>query len=79
MNLNPGHWEWRGQPLTIKNVARWWVWNPCYLIIFIVATLGSLIFGFIPGWGGVISAACTIVATFTGFKAGVKIQREIIG
>ncbi len=38
----------------------------------------GLIFGFVPRWGGVLSAVCTIVATFTGFKAGVKYHEEII-
>ena len=67
-----------GQPVTVKHIAEWWVWNWPYLVIFILATLGSLIFGFVPGWGGVASAVCTIIAIFTGFKAGVKYHREII-
>ncbi len=79
MDLKPGCFEIKGQPLTIKNVAQWWVWNPRYLIIFILAILGSLISGFVSGWGGVVNVASTIIATFTGFKAGVKYVKEIIG
>lgn len=73
-----GHIGMTGYPVTLKHVATWWAWNWPYLVIFILATLGSLIFGFVPGWGGVASAVCTIIATFTGFKAGVKYHREII-
>jgi uncharacterized protein involved in cysteine biosynthesis len=79
VDLEPAHSEWKGQPLTIKTVTKWWAWNPRYLVICILATLGSLISGFIPGWGGVVNVACTIIAIFTGFKAGVQYHREIIG
>ena len=54
------------------------MWNWYYLVVFILATLGSLIFGFVPGWGGVVSAVCTIIGVCTGFKAGVKYHREVI-
>lgn len=73
-----GKVEAKGQPVTLKHVAEWWVWNWPYLVVFILATLGSLIFGFLPGWGGVVSAVCTIIATVTGFKAGMKYHREVI-
>jgi uncharacterized protein involved in cysteine biosynthesis len=73
-----GKLEVKGQPVTLKDIAEWWVWNWSYLVIFILATLGSLIFGFVPGWGGLIGAVCTIISTFTGFKAGVKYHREVI-
>jgi len=75
---DPGHLEITGQKATLKHIAEWWVWNWPYLVIFILATLGSLISGFVPGWGGVVNVACTIVATVTGFKAGVKYHEEII-
>jgi uncharacterized protein involved in cysteine biosynthesis len=54
------------------------VWNWPYLVVFILATVGSLISGFVPGWGGAINVVCTLVATATGFKAGVKYHEEII-
>jgi uncharacterized protein involved in cysteine biosynthesis len=78
--LTPGTgcFEMKGQPVTLKHVAEWWVRNWPYLVVFILATAGSLIFGFVPGWGSWASAVGTIIATFTGFKAGVKYHREII-
>ena len=73
-----GRIEVTGYPATLKHVAKWWVWKWPYLVVFILATAGSLVFGFVPGWGGWASAGCTIIATFTGFKAGVKYHRETI-
>ena len=70
-----GRIEVKGQPVTLRHVVEWWAWNWPYLVIFILATLGSLIFGFVPGWGGIVSAACTLISAFTGFKAGVKYHR----
>jgi hypothetical protein len=67
-----------GQPVTLKHVAKWWVWKPLYLVPFITVSTVSLIFGCIPRWGLAISVVCTIIATFTGFKAGVKYHREVI-
>jgi len=78
MTTDAGHYTFTGQPATLKRVAEWWVWNWPYLVILIFATLGSLISGFIPGWGGAVNVVCTIVAVLTGFKAGVKYHREII-
>jgi hypothetical protein len=78
ITLNPGHLEITGQKATLKHIAEWWVWNWPYLLICALATLGSLISGFFPGWGAVINVACTIIALATGFKAGVKYHREII-
>ena len=74
----PGHIGITGHPATLKHVAKWWAWHPVYLVVFILATLGSLIFGFVPGWGGVVAAICTIIAAFTGFKAGARYIRETI-
>ena len=63
----------------MKQTAEWWVWHWGYLTIAILATLGSLAFCLVPGWGVAAGAVCTIIATFTGFKAGVKYHKEIIG
>jgi hypothetical protein len=73
----PGRLEITGYPAMLTHAAEWWVWNWPYLVVFFLATLGSLIFGFIPGWGGVVAAICTIIATATGFKAGMKYHKEI--
>ena len=73
-----GRLEMTGQPVTLKHIAEWWVWNWPYLVVFTLATVGSLIFGFVPGWGGWASAVCTIISAFTGFRVGVKYHREII-
>jgi uncharacterized protein involved in cysteine biosynthesis len=78
LKLEPGHIEVKGQPVGLKDIAEWRVRNWPYLVIFILATVGSLIFGFIPGWGTMVGAVCTIIGTVTGFKAGVKYHREVI-
>jgi uncharacterized protein involved in cysteine biosynthesis len=78
LKLEPGHIEIKGQPVTLKHIAEWWVWNWYYLVVCILATVGSVVLSFIPGWGSVVSAVCTIISTFTGFKAGVKYHREVI-
>jgi len=73
----PGRLEITGHHATLRHAAEWWAWNWRYLVVFILATLGSLVFGFIPGWGGMAAAVCTIIATATGFKAGMKYHKEI--
>jgi protein-S-isoprenylcysteine O-methyltransferase Ste14 len=74
---NRGSLGIEGQKPTVKSVAEFWVRNPIYLSVFIVATAGSLVSGFIPGWGGAVNVICTLVAAVTGFKAGVKYHVEI--
>ena len=73
-----GRFELKGQPVTLKHVAKWWAWHPVYLVVFILATLGSLLFGFVPGWGGVLAAVCTLVGVVTGFKAGAQYIKETV-
>ena len=72
-----GRYELTGYRAALTHTSEWWMWNWPYLGIFILATLGSLIAGFIPGWGGVTAAVCAVVATDTGFKAGVKYHKEV--
>lgn len=74
---NTGSLGIAGQKPTVKSIVEFWVRNPLYLGIFIFATFGSLISGFVPGWGGAVNVICTLVATLTGFKAGVKYHVEI--
>ncbi len=64
--------------LELRSVLEWWVWNWRYLAVCILATVGSVGFCFVPGWGGAAGAVCTIIATGTGFKAGGKYRREVI-
>jgi hypothetical protein len=55
-----------------------WIWSLPYVIIVAAATLGSLIFCLIPGWGMAAGALCTLVSTLAGFKAGTKYRKEVI-
>lgn len=65
-------------PIVIQT-AKWWVWHPGYLTIVILATFGSVVSCLVPGWGIVAGLVCTIIATFTGFRAGVQHHKETIG
>jgi hypothetical protein len=78
LNAEPGRFGIKGGAVTFKHVAKWWVWHPVYLVVCIGATAGSLVFGFIPAWGGAASAICTVVSTITGFKAGTRYIRETL-
>jgi hypothetical protein len=78
IELSTAQMKMQGQLVTVKTVAHWWVWHPGYLTVFLLATVGSLVFGFVPGWGGPLAAVCTIIACVTGFKAGVRYIRETI-
>ncbi len=62
--------------VTLTHVAEWSVRNPRYFTISILASLGSFFLCFIPGWGALLGAVCTIVATITGFKAGYRYRKE---
>jgi hypothetical protein len=77
MRAEPGQYAYKGQPLTLTHIAERLKWSWPYLVIFVLATVGSMIFCFVPGWGVALGAACTIIATFTGFKAGMKYHKEI--
>jgi membrane protein YdbS with pleckstrin-like domain len=81
MTVEPMRCEVKLQPATLKHVTKWWAWNWPYLAVFLLATAGSLAFGFIPGcptWAAWAGVGCTIVSAVIGFKAGGKYHREII-
>jgi len=61
--------------LTFRSSRQRWKWFS--FVIWAAATVGSVVAGFLPGWGPVLAVACTLGAIVPGFKAVVMHHTEI--